>query len=116
TPLPSEAPTPAPERERERDLNAELTLALSGMSACLAGVTDAPARTRLDVRARVMPNGAVGQVTVSAPGWPAEALRCFESVASNARLGAPVPDAPRTVSASIVVERIASASTTTVEA
>jgi hypothetical protein len=106
---PTQAPAGAPpvaEREAPRDLDRELTLALSGMSSCLSGVEDGPARTRIQVRARVLAHGAVGQVDVSAPGLPDEARRCFERVASAARLSAPVPGAPRTVTASVLVEKI----------
>jgi hypothetical protein len=104
------APEAPLERETPRDLEQELSLALSGMSACLAGAAaDAPPRTRIRVQARVMPDGAVGQVSVNAPGLPGEVSRCLERIASGARFEAPVPGAPRTVATSVVVERIATA-------
>jgi hypothetical protein len=109
-PPPLSVPGPAeeadePEQER-RDLSAELRDALFGLQACFANAgREVPTTLSVLVTAHVTGTGVVSRASVSASGAPDAARRCVEARARAVRFRAPVPGAPRPVSATVTVHR-----------
>jgi hypothetical protein len=98
---------PADDDEDEgerRDLSAELRASLTGLQTCLSGVTGRlPESTGVQVTVYVTGNGVVSRASVGASGWPDDARRCARIQAERVRFRAPVPDAPRSVAATVTV-------------
>ena len=110
TPPPTDVlPTKHDEREEpapQRDYPAELRRAVGDVTACIPRGTPATARRSFRLQAVVTTNGVVTRAYVTAPGLPAEAAECVRRRVEAARFPAPIPDAPRTITASVEVEPI----------
>jgi hypothetical protein len=101
-------PTPeaAPEPKPERDLTKEVADLLQSPASCidLAKVAESGGKLSIGITAAVMPSGHFSRVSISAPGQTPEAIKCLQARVSNAAIGADVPDAPRTIQATVPVE------------
>lgn len=93
------------EQEAERDLSAELRERLGDPSACLDGIDGVPDEVRIDVEATVTGTGVVTRSYVRGGGLPEQALECVRGRLTHARLGGPIPDAPRTVRTTLTLRR-----------
>jgi len=111
---PGEAPTPepatpeAPEATPEpaRDLEAELRGLAGDASGCFeGGLGELPEVVRIDLTASVSTHGVVTRASASGSGVPAAARACLGQRIEGGRFRAPVPDAPRTIRAQVVLQR-----------
>lgn len=103
----AKAPEEEEDEEPARDLGAELRTAASNATSCARaeGANELPERTQLRIEAHVTATGIVTRATASSADLSAEALQCFERRIESYRFAAPVPDAPRSVSTTVVFER-----------
>lgn len=110
----AEAPTPAGEAEAEaeaeepaRDLSAELQAALAGAVGCL-GVREAdqgPDQLSFSVSVTFTESGMATRAEASASGLTEAERVCVRQRALATRLRAPVEGAPRTVAATVTLNR-----------
>jgi len=91
---------------RPRDLGAELSALLDPHGACLdlPAIARSSGRITLSAQVMLLPGGGIMRATVSAPGQPSEARACLEQRLLAAQLPGPIPNAPRSVSATLTIE------------
>ena len=96
----------ARDAEPERDLGQELAAVLGQPIRCLdvPAVVAGGGKLTITATAQVMPSGRITRASASAPGQPAEALRCIEGIVTAGRLQGSVPGAPRQVAASVTIQ------------
>jgi hypothetical protein len=92
-----------------RDLGAELAARIGQPVQCvdMAAIVAGGGKLSITARAQVMPSGRITRATVTAPGQPAQATTCIERLVTAASLASPVPDAPREVSTTVVMQVVA---------
>ena len=90
-----------------RDYAGELIAKAGDVSGCVppAETTALPPRVELDLRAVVTESGVVTRSEVQSAGLSEGALRCVRARVDAARFAAPVADAPRQVTAHVVLDR-----------
>jgi hypothetical protein len=104
--LPAE-PEPVEQPAPTRDLAAELNALVGDPRPCLAAAADGPpGRVTITVTASVSSAGVIIRATATG-GLPREALACVEERVKRGRMRGPVPDAPRTVSTTVALDRVA---------
>ncbi len=98
------APIPAPV---PRDLAGELKAIAGDVLGCVPAAERAalPERVTLDLEAVVTNSGVVSRADVRSGDVSASAAVCLRTRIGAARFGAPVPDAPRSVTAHVVLDR-----------
>lgn len=106
-PVAEEPPTePEPEpAEPERDLSAELRGMVGDPAGCLADVTRSVSDLTVTVRASTSVTGIVTRSSVGGAGLSESARECIRRRLDGARFRGPVPDAPREVTAELVLRR-----------
>ncbi len=101
--------------EPERDLSAELHRAMGDPSRCAPTGAELPASFAVNVNVYASVTGAVTRAQVSGPGLPVAMITCLRGRAEHVRFASPVPEAPRSISARLEVERQGPPPTKTVE-
>lgn len=98
---------PSAEPPAQRDLGAEVQGLLGDPASCInrAGSEGLPAEVRIRIEAHVTETGIVTRAQVSGPPVPQAALECLQARLGFARLRAPIPDAPRTVTTQLTLRR-----------
>lgn len=90
-----------------RDFAGELRASVGEIAGCVGEeeIAALPERVEIDLEAVVTGSGVVSRDDVRSAALPESALRCLRARLDAARFAAPVPDAPRRITARIVLDR-----------
>ncbi len=90
-----------------RDYAGELRASVGEIAGCVdaAEIAALPERVEVDLEAVVTGSGVVSRGDVRSAALPASALRCLRVRLDAARFTSPVADAPRRITARIVLDR-----------
>lgn len=93
----------------ERDLAAELRALAGSPASCADGVdlSHAPAQLTVSLEAHVTPAGVVSRASASVSGAPQALADCMRRRIEAGHFTSPVLDAPRSVQATLTVNRVA---------
>ena len=90
-----------------RDYAGELRANVGEIAGCVsaADIAALPERVEVDLEAVVTGSGIVSRGDVRSAALPQSALRCLRARLDAARFTSPVPDAPRRITARVVLDR-----------
>jgi hypothetical protein len=104
----AEIAAPPPEREPTRDLPMELRELAGDPTRCLPeDRASLPASLTISITATATATGVVTRAEVTAQGLAEAGIACVRRAVEGGRFRAPVPDAPRTVQTTLVLNRAA---------